>query len=259
MTVFAFASASGSPGVTTTVLASGCGWPRPVVVVEADPTAGSAIVAGYFQGMAEPPGWMVDLMVAHRQDQLAERLASVLMPIPDTQAKLLPGVRARAQAAGLAAIAAPLLQALRGLGDTGTDVLIDAGRLPATGPFSPLVLGADVLLLVTGSNVPGTATARAVLTDLTEQRPTGIGLLVVGPNRPYGTSEVGKTLGLPAVGHIEWDPLAAAVWSQGEQPSRKTQRSAFQRSVRATGEAIRDFADAARRPTSQALSIGGTS
>lgn len=256
MTVFAFASASGSPGVTTTVLALGCAWPRPALVVEADPTAGSPILAGYFQGMAKPTGGVVELMVAHRQDQLADRLASVLMPVPDSAVKVLPGVQTRAQAVGLATIWAPLLQALRGLDDTGTDVLVDAGRLPATGPFNPLVLGADVLLLVTGSNVPATATARALLVDLTEQRPTGIGLVVVGPNRPYGTDEVAKTLGVPLVGHVEWDPRAAAVWSQGESPTRKTERSEFQRSVRATGEAARHFADAVRRPNPHAVSIG---
>ena len=259
MAVFTFASASGSPGVTTTVLACGCGWPRPVVVVEADPIAGSPILAGYFQGMAEPPGGMVDLMVAHRQDQLAQRLASVLMPIPDTAVKVLTGVQTRAQAVGLPGIAGSLLHALRELDDTGTDVVVDAGRLPATGSFSPLVLGSDVLLLVVASNVPGTATARALVTDLVEQRATGVGLVVVGPDRPYRAKEVASVLGLPLLGQVEWDPRAAAVWSQGEQPTRQTQRSAFQRSLRATGEAIRDFAGAATRPAPQAMRIGGVS
>lgn len=259
MAVYAFASVSGSPGVTTTVLALAFAWPRPVVVVEADPIAGSPILAGYFQGMAEPAGGMVDLMVAQRQDQLNDRLASVLMPIPDTSVKVLPGVQTRAQVSGLAAVWAPLLQALRGLEDTGTDVLVDAGRLPATGPFPPLVLGVDVLLLVTGSNVPGTATARALLTDLTEQRPAGVGLLVVGPERPYTAGEVAGVLGLPAIGHIAWDPRAAAVYSQGERPTRKTERSAFRRSLRATGEAIRGFADTARHPHPHAMRIGGIS
>ena len=259
MAVFTFASASGSPGVTTTVLALALAWPRPVVVVEADPIAGSPILAGYFQGLAEPAGGMVDLMVAQRQDQLVDRLASVLMPIPDTSVRVLPGVQTRAQVSGLAGIWAPLLQVLRGLQETGTDVLVDAGRFPAAGPFTPLGLGADVLLLVTGSNVPGTATARALLIELTEQRPAGIGLLVVGPERPYSAGEVAGVLGLPAIGHLAWDPRAAAVYSQGERPTRKTERSAFQRSVRATGEASRDFADTARHPHPHALSIGGLS
>ncbi|MCA0308817.1 MAG: hypothetical protein LCH87_15910 [Actinobacteria bacterium] len=257
MAVFAYGSASGSPGVTTTVLALGFEWPRPVVVVEADPVAGSAILAGFFRGVVEPTGGLVELMVAQRQDHLAERLPSVLLPIPDSQVKVLPGIQTRAQGAGLESVWSPLLSALRALEDTGTDVLIDAGRLPWAGPLNPLVLGADVVLLATGSSLPAVAPARALAADLADQRPSGAGLLVIGPDRPYSTSEVSKGLGLPAVGRVEWDPRAAAVYSRGEPPARRAERSAFLRSIRATGEAVRDFADAARRPNPHALSIGG--
>jgi hypothetical protein len=51
MAVFCCVSASGSPGVTSTVLGMALCWPRPVLVVEADPTAGSAILAGRFRGL----------------------------------------------------------------------------------------------------------------------------------------------------------------------------------------------------------------
>lgn len=257
MAVFACASASGSPGVTTTVLALGCEWPRPVVVVEADPVAGSAILAGFFRGVVEPTGGLVELMVAQRQDQLAERLPSVLLAIPDSPVKVLPGIQTRAQAAGLESVWSPLLTALRDLDDTGTDVLVDAGRLAWMGSLNPLVLGADVLLLAAGSNLPVVAKARALAADLVDQRPSGVGLLVIGPSRPYGTGEVARALGLPAVGRIEWDPRAAAVYSQGDAPARHAERSAFRGSIRATGEAIRAFAEAARRPTSPSFSIGG--
>ena len=42
MAVIALTSASGSPGVTTTALGLALLWPRPVLLVEADPTGGSA-------------------------------------------------------------------------------------------------------------------------------------------------------------------------------------------------------------------------
>lgn len=257
MAVFAFASASGSPGVTTSVLALGFTWPRPVVIVEADPTAGSAILAGYFRGLVAPTGGLVELMVAHRQDQLAARLPSALLPIPDTPVSVLPGIQTRAQAAGLESLSGPLLAILRELDDAGTDVLVDAGRLPWAGPLGPLVLGAELLLLVTGSNLPVIAKARAVALDLVDQRPSGVGLLVVGPNRPYDSGEVGQALGLPVVGRIDWDPSAASLFSYGEVVGRHAERSGFQRSIRAAGEAIRDFADAERRPSTQAVRIGG--
>ena len=43
MAVVALASASGSPGVTTTALGLALLWPRPVLLVEADPTGGSRL------------------------------------------------------------------------------------------------------------------------------------------------------------------------------------------------------------------------
>ena len=53
MAVIALASASGSPGVTTTALGLAMLWPRPVLLVEADPTGGSGLLAGYFRGTRE--------------------------------------------------------------------------------------------------------------------------------------------------------------------------------------------------------------
>ena len=46
MAVIALASASGSPGVTTTALGLALLWPRPVLLVEADPTGGSGLAGG---------------------------------------------------------------------------------------------------------------------------------------------------------------------------------------------------------------------
>ena len=51
MAVICLTAAAGSPGVTSTVLGMALCWPRPVLVVEADPTAGSAILAGRFRGL----------------------------------------------------------------------------------------------------------------------------------------------------------------------------------------------------------------
>ena len=47
MPVFTIASVSGSLGVTTLAVGLALTWPRPVVLVEADPSGGSAILAGY--------------------------------------------------------------------------------------------------------------------------------------------------------------------------------------------------------------------
>ena len=46
MAIVVLTSASGSPGVTTTAVGMAFSWPRPVLLVEADPTGGSGILAG---------------------------------------------------------------------------------------------------------------------------------------------------------------------------------------------------------------------
>ena len=56
MAMIALASASGSPGVTTTALGLALLWPRPILLVEADPTGGSGLLAGYFRGTRDDPG-----------------------------------------------------------------------------------------------------------------------------------------------------------------------------------------------------------
>ena len=53
MTLTVLTSASGSPGVSTSALGMSLAWSKPVLLVEADPTGGSAILAGWFHG--RPP------------------------------------------------------------------------------------------------------------------------------------------------------------------------------------------------------------
>lgn len=256
MAVYALMSASGSPGVTTTVLGLGMAWPRPVVIVEADPTAGSGILAGFFRGTIEPTGGLVELMVAHRQGMLADQLASALLSIVDGKVQVLPGVRTQAQAAGLPDVWPALLAALRDLEDSGTDVLVDVGRIGLASWPEPLVIGADAALLVTGSSLRAAAAARSWSVELQERRPAGIGLLVVGPDRPYAPREIGRVIGWPLVGYIEWDGKAAQIYSDGEPPSRSFAKSGYLRSLRATIESMRALASRSLAP--EAIAVGGS-
>ena len=91
MPLFTVASVSGSLGVTTLSVGLALTWPRPVVLVEADPSGGSAILAGYCTGVARPG--LSELVLAHRHHQLAEELPSRLFPLADSNASLLPGLR----------------------------------------------------------------------------------------------------------------------------------------------------------------------
>ena len=85
MSMIVLASASGSPGVTTTALGLVLGWPRPALLVEADPTGGSAIAAGYLRGSVVPPEAMIELAMAQHADAVLDALPRVCQPLPGVE------------------------------------------------------------------------------------------------------------------------------------------------------------------------------
>lgn len=244
MAVIVLASASGSPGVTTTSVGLALTWPRPVLLVEADPTGGSGVLAGFFRGLTEPAATLIDLVVAHRQGHPVEQvLPALVMGLPGADGvQLLPGVLAHTQARSLPPVWEPLAGALRGLDATGTDVLVDAGRLGLAGWPEPLIVGADLTLLVCRRNLPAVAAARSwahVLGQQANQSGTRVGCLLVGDGQPYSPREVAKALALPAVATLGWDPDTAAVFSRGAPRPRRFDDAPLVRGLHAAGSAIR--------------------
>lgn len=250
-------SASGSPGVTSTVLGMAMCWPGPVLVVEADPTAGSAILAGRFRGLQAQPG-LIDLVAAHRSGVLADALPRVVMSVPDTQVSILTGSRTHTQASGLVRIWDPLLGVLKSISSIGQDVLVDAGQLGLDGSPAPLVAEADLTLLVLRSNLRALASAKSWAESLGADAVPGhaVQALVVGEGRPYTSADVARTLGIPVLAAATWDPRRAEVFSDGaDKPTprwggadaadRAFEASGYLRSIRAAGEAARKAASSA--------------
>ena len=106
MAVIVLASASGSPGVSTTALGLTLNWHRPVLLVDADPTGSSSVFAGYFQGAQEPTGGLINLALSLREGTLADALPrETLLLDPEAPAErsawFLPGIRAHEQAPSL--------------------------------------------------------------------------------------------------------------------------------------------------------------
>lgn len=215
MAVITMVSASGSPGVTSTVLGLAMVWPRPVLVVEADPAGGSAILAGFFRGQVDLPG-VLELVMAERAGVLADTLPRVAIPLEGSQAQLLVGAKSPEQAAGLTRLWEPLAQVLGDL-SAGMDVLVDAGRLGMAGSPRPLIAQADVTVVVCRSSLPALVAARPWAASLAADVVPGheVRVMLVGPGRPYQAGEVARTLGVAAVGSIAWDPVRAAVYSEG--------------------------------------------
>jgi len=197
MALIVLTSAAGSPGVTTAALGLALTWHRPVLLVEADPTGGSALLAGYFRGQTSPAQTVLDLAFAHRAGALAEAIPSVSMQIPNTTVRMIAGTQSHAQARSLTGLWEPLAAALKQLDTAGQDVIVDAGRLGLTGAPEPLLYGADLCLLVTRTDLVALSGARswaATLRGGFEQQGAGsaAALLTVGDGRPYRGREVAK-------------------------------------------------------------------
>lgn len=223
MSLIVLTSASGSPGVTTTALGLALAWPRPALLVDADPTGGSAIVAGYLRGSILPPEAMIELALAQQDGDLLQTLPDVSIPLPGSQARFVPGARSHEQARTLLGLWEPLTVALRSLDETGQDVIVDAGRLGLFGSPEKLLEGADLALLVTRTDLVSLAGARSWAETLRERfaRAGGsasLGVLLVGEGAPFRAREVSRVLQMPVVTTLAWDPGSAAVLSHGAQP-----------------------------------------
>ena len=243
MALITLSSASGSPGVTTTAVGLALSWPRPVLLVEADPTGGSAIAAGYLRGAAAATDSLIDLAFAHRGGALGDAIPSVATTIADTTVTLIAGTRAHGQAMSLTSLWEPLAGVLRSLDALGQDVIVDAGRLGLSGSPEPLIYGADLALLVVRSDLVALSGARSWAQTLRARfeeqgAPAAVGLLMVGQGRPYSAREVCSVLSLPVTAALAWDQPAAEVFAKGATAPRRFQGSALTRSLHGAVTAI---------------------
>lgn len=244
MAVIVLASASGAPGVTTTSVGLASVWPRPVLLVDADPTGGSAILAGFFQGNVAASGGLSEVVLGSRRGDLAGAIAASAVALPGTAAHVLPGVSGHVVARTMTDVWPALLGELRALAATGQDVLVDAGRLGLSGSPEPLIYGADAAVLVTGSSLVALAAARswaatwrATFEDIGAGSTTPA-VLVIGPGRPYGVREIGSVLDVAMLGSLPWDPPSAAVFSAGAHPGRRFARGPLLRGLQEVAEAV---------------------
>ncbi|MFZ0158721.1 MAG: hypothetical protein WAL50_06800 [Kineosporiaceae bacterium] len=246
MTLTVLTSASGAPGVSTSSLGLALAWPRPVLLVEADPTGGSAMLAGWFHGRPPHDRGLVDLAMAHSQGDLRRALPTVVIRIPNTSVDLISGVRSPTQAAAVAPLWPAMATALRTLDGSGVDVLVDAGRLGLVNAPTALLDAADAVLLTCRATLPAISAARGWARELTERftavgTAQHLGLLVVGPGHTFGAGEVKGVLGLPLIATLPWDPKTAQAIHLGET-SRRLSRGPLARALHAGAAAVSQLA-----------------
>lgn len=237
MAVITLCSASGAPGVTTTAVGLALCWPRPVLLVEADPRGTSTILSGFFQGAREYDGGLVELALSPLE--ISDALRDVVRPLAG-EATFVAGTRSYAQALGLKELWGRLSEALDDLERTGQDVIVDAGALGFPGSPEALISLADLTLLVTRSHLPALFAARSWTESRHRDGPVWQqpGVLLVGEGQPYSAREAGKLLGLPVIASIADDADAAAVYHRGARAPRKFAQGPYIRSLRAAVAAI---------------------
>lgn len=239
MAVIAVGSAKGSPGATTLALGLALAWPRPTLLVEADASGGSAVLAGYLRATRRHDRGLMDVALANSLgESLPDALEASLMLLPGSDVRLLPGIANATQAASLSDLWDTLGSELRRLGGDA-DTIIDVGRLGTQHGADPLIPSADLILLALRSDLPAIAAARGRLPLLRaglERRGSGAGALrsvVIGPDRPYSTKEIEAALDLPVLGEVAWDPRGAAVLSHGADRRRTLRGGRLNRSLAA--------------------------
>lgn len=244
MSIFALTSISGSPGVTTTAIAWATLSKRPTLLVEADPTGGSPIVAGVWAG--QQPHTTSVLELANRERTwFVEYLHERTLPLPGTTDRLLlPGIPAPEHARPVSTVWRPLAAALRTISsEGGVDVIIDAGRAGAENAPWTLMESADVLLVLTDTTLPAlnsAAIGTASMRERLEQTgtPDRLGLVPVtgrgkGPDiRPYGTREIAPVVDpTRVIASVSRDEARAAVYSSALTPGRGHSTSGYCRSI----------------------------
>ena len=223
--------------MTTTAVGLAFCWPRRVLLVEADPTGGSGILAGFLKGTTPYDAGLVELALSPLS--APDALREVIRPLSPS-VSLVAGTRTHAQASALRDVWEPLGAALSELETSGQDVIVDAGRLGLTGSPQPLLDSADATLLVTRANLPSVAAARS-WAETVRQPATGWrcpGLLLIGEGEPYRGSEVSKVLGMPVVADLPDDPEAAAVYHRGANPPRHFESGPYIRSLQAAVQSV---------------------
>lgn len=240
MGVLVLASASGAPGVTSTALGLTLAWPRAVVLVDADRSASQAILAGHLSGESAHAGGLAGLLQAHRERApLLPALEAAARPLPTPprpdDASEPPARRFVSGFTHLGAVdlfegAWPgVVDAVR---EAPLDLVVDAGRTGHRGLPAGLVAGADAVGLVCRTSLASLVALRLHLSALLEvAEPGRVGLVLVGPGRPYGAREVADQFGVPVLAEIAWDPGAAAELGEPGPPGRRWARTALARSL----------------------------
>lgn len=249
MAVILLASASGSPGVTTTSLGLALTWSRDVLLADCDRDPSQAVLAGYLRGMDHGGRGLAALARLHRESRdLAPELWRHTIPLMeggDEQRRFLPGFSHPATVRLFDSVWADLADAFGALEDQGIDVIIDGGRIGRDGLPLSLLASAGAVCILSRTSLRALAATRLHLPTVTAQLDhlpvtTALGLVLVDPDHPYSGSEIAAQFGIPCWAELEHNTKLAAVLADGAPEPKKFAESSLMRQLRAAGLRLRE-------------------
>lgn len=242
MAILLLTSAGGAPGVTTLAVGLALTWPRPVLLVDADPGAHQAVLAGYLAGRSAGGKGLLRVAEAHRDHRpLREVVIDQTLALSDeddVRRLFLPGFTKPGSAGHFGPVWEDLADTFDRLADVDIDVIVDAGRLTGAGPPPQLVERSALTALVLESNLRAIMSARVHLPTLRDHPRLSpgdggqLGLVIVGESQPYASAEISKALGLSVLATIAREDQHASCLSDGRPRSRRFENSALMRSIR---------------------------
>jgi len=272
MAVIAFTSVAGSPGVTTAATALAVHWPRPVLLVEADDSAATTLMLGFFRSNLHPDALgMRKVVYAYQTNTLHEDFIlnpefGVSVPVHDLQPFqpfpipalpqghrmwVLPGFNDLSSVTGLRSMWPALGPVLWRVSQTqAVDVLIDLSRLRLDDPRLPLIDLADRTVILTGTTLVdiNRLHRRVNHTPDLADRVAGIGraekfkLLTIDAVAEGQSASDFAQLIAPVIAGLPFDPAGAAVFSVGRQDV-KPARNAYRQAIIRAAHAIADNAN----------------
>jgi MinD-like ATPase involved in chromosome partitioning or flagellar assembly len=249
MSLIAFASAKGSPGVSVTLAGLSHLWPRPVVVADLDPAGGDTGLRYRNEGgdPLNPAVGLLSLGAAVRAGQKAD-LEDHLQTTAGGMRTLV-GVNTPGQVLGLGPAWQHIALTLRRSREY--DVLADCGRLTPGSPAMAIVDNADAVVLISRGELEDVAHLRERLRGLQgslhlgaiDAIPTGIAMVAPATdNRGLVDAErLMASAGLPVrgLGVIAEDTKAANVLRT--ESGRNIRRSVLVRSLSDLSARINDL------------------
>lgn len=242
MMLVAICSAKGAPGVSSTALTLAASWPRPVILLEADPAGGDLAyrcrAASGGPVFATPN--LVTLAAAVRGGVPSRRVLAEHAQVLGCGVHLVQGVTAPAQVRGLGRLWTALAEASTA---SDVDVIADLGRLDRAGGPLPLAEAADCVLPVAATSLESVMRLREQLRELVGalnvHRVASVVPMIVGVDTHAERDcaqldELLATAGLPVQpsGHLPYDPKALARLEAGEPASGRLGRALLIRAAR---------------------------